>query len=53
MANIFSIIWLNLRDLAKRKQENPDDKYLAESFSSTLDMAKRSEPKSYEEFKDS
>ncbi|WP_157939245.1 hypothetical protein [Enterovibrio norvegicus] len=53
MANIFSIIWLNLRNLAKRKQDNPDDKNLSESFSRTLEIAKHSEPKSYEEFKDS
>jgi hypothetical protein len=52
MANVFSTIWLTLRDLAKTKRGNPDDEELPKAFKSVLDIAKQREPKSYEEFKD-
>ena len=52
MANIFSIVWLAVRDAVKRKNENPDEPYVQENCERVLDIAKRNEPDTYEEFKD-
>lgn len=52
MIRIFSVIWLNVRDAFTRKNENPDEPYGLESFNTQMEIAKKHEPETYEEFKD-
>lgn len=52
MNNVFSIIWLNVRDAFKRKNENLNEPFVQEHFDNMMEIAKKSEPKTYEEFKD-
>ncbi|EHH1260746.1 hypothetical protein HYO02_22290 [Vibrio parahaemolyticus] len=52
MSNVFSIIWLNVKDAFKRKNENPDEPYVQENFDNQMEIAKQHEPETYKEFKD-
>ena len=49
MSNIFSIVKLNLRDLMRRKKQ---DSSFESDYQDQLKIAKRSERKTYEEYKD-
>ncbi|MGX9416575.1 hypothetical protein ACWU4D_04390 [Vibrio sp. WJH972] len=51
MNNVFSIIWLNVRDAFKRLSENPKEPFVQENYDNMLETAKKHEPETYKEFK--